>query len=221
MKFCPKCGQPLRDDDLFCPKCGAKQPNLDAPIEEAKPAPQPAPQPVEQAPVQPAPQPEPVKEEPKPAPTPVEEPKQEAFPFPETKKEEPAPAPQEQPKQQSFPFPEQKVEQPAPQEVKQEEPAKKPRADDFRLRDSVIMFVGFAVLYIVYLILVSTILVGEKSFLGKLGFFFSTMFFTAMGIIRLVKSCNRKLQFAIVFHIMYLVFMLFFLIGDIIILANT
>lgn len=204
MKFCPKCGQPLRDDDLFCPKCGAKQPNLEVPVEEAKPAPQPAPQPVEQAPVQPAPQPEPVQQ----APAPQEQPKQQPFPFPEQK-------------QQAFPFPDQKVEEPAPQETKQEEPAKKPRADDFRLRDSVIMLVGFAVLYIVYLILVSTILVGENSFLGKLGFFFSTMFFTAMGIIRLVKSCNRKLQFAIVFHIMYLILMLFFLIGDIIILANT
>ena len=151
MKFCPKCGQPLRDDDLFCPKCGAKQPNLEVPVEEAKPAPQPAPQPVEQAPVQPAPAPQ-------------EQPKQQPFPFPEQK-------------QQAFPFPDQKVEEPAPQvEEAKAEPVKKP--DDFKLRDSVILLVGYSVLFIIYLILVATILKGSSgTMIGRLGFFFSSLLF--------------------------------------------
>ena len=49
MKFCPKCGTPLQDDDKFCPKCGTPQPgvvaqnnepqveNKEAPLSENKP----------------------------------------------------------------------------------------------------------------------------------------------------------------------------------------
>ena len=184
----------------FCPKCG--QPLADDALFCTKCG---SKQPNMDAPI-----------EEKPAPQPEPQPVKQA-----TAQPAPAEKPVEQPKQESFPFPEPKFEEPVPQleEVKAE-PAKKP--DDFKLRDSVILLVGFTLLYIVYLILAATILKGSSgTMIGRLGFFFSTLFFIAMGIIRLVKSCTRKMQFAIIFHIVYLILGLFFLIGNIIILANA
>ena len=90
-----------------------------------------------------------------------------------------------------------------------------------KAKDTVILLIGYSVLFVVYLILAGTILNGDGAFLGKLGFLFSTMGFTAIGIIRLVKSINRKNQFLIVLHISYVALMLCFLIGNLIILANS
>ena len=88
-------------------------------------------------------------------------------------------------------------------------------------KETYILLIGYGILFIVYVILCATILNNEGAFLGKLGFLFGTIGFTAISIIRLVKSINRKDQYMIVLHIAFVALMVFFLVGNFIILANS
>ena len=104
MKFCPKCGKLLRNNETVCPACGASTEKKPAEVVQEAPAAQKVEKPAPK--VQPKPQPKP---EPKPAPNP-----------------KPKPQPRPEPKPQPNPEPEPKVE---PQTVPVPEPEQEPREE--------------------------------------------------------------------------------------------
>lgn len=96
----------------------------------------------------------------------------------------------------------------------------KPVDKSFSLTNSLILFVGYVVLFIVYLILNKT-LFNEDAMLGKIGFFLGTLLFTMMQIINLVKSKNRHNQFLIILHLAFVIVMASCIVGVFITLINS
>lgn len=96
----------------------------------------------------------------------------------------------------------------------------KPVDKSFSLTNSLILFIGYVVLFIVYLILNKT-LFNEDAMLGKIGFFLGTLLFTMMQIINLVKSKNRHNQFLIILHLAFVIVMASCIVGVFITLINS
>ena len=96
----------------------------------------------------------------------------------------------------------------------------KPVDKSFSLTNSLILFIGYIVLFTVYLILNKT-LFNQDAMLGKIGFFLGTLLFTMMQIINLVKSKNRHNQFLVVLHIAFVAVMASCIVGVFITLINT
>ncbi len=96
----------------------------------------------------------------------------------------------------------------------------KPIDKSFSLTNSLILFIGYVVLFIVYLILNKT-LFNEDAMLGKIGFFLGTLLFTMMQIINLVKSKNRHNQFLIILHLAFVIVMASCIVGVFITLINS
>ena len=110
--------------------------------------------------------------------------------------------------------------QPAPVQHA-EQPAKaKPVDKGVSLTNSLVLFIGYIVLFIVYLIL-NKYVFNEGAILGKVGFFLATLMFTMMNIIHLVKSKNRHNQFLMILHIAFVAVMASCVIGVFITLINT
>ena len=109
-------------------------------------------------------------------------------------------------------------EQPKAESAPEQESQSTPKKDDFKLRDSVILLVGFVVIYIVWLILNKFVLGTEM--LPRLGFFFANLGYLAISIIRMVKSIIRKNQFSIILHIVGVVIVGAGAIGQIIIMSQ-
>ena len=110
--------------------------------------------------------------------------------------------------------------QPVPaQKVEKTEKAK-PVDKSFSLTNSLILFIGYIVLFTVYLILNKT-LFNQDAMLGKIGFFLGTLLFTMMQIINLVKSKNRHNQFLILLHLAFVIVMASCIVGVFITLINT
>lgn len=121
------------------------------------------------------------------------------------------------------------VEQQEPQEEYYEEDYQeneqfveetKPVDKSFSLTNSLVLFIGYVVLFIVYLILNKT-LFNEDAMLGKIGFFLGTLLFTMMQIINLVKSKNRHNQFLIILHLAFVIVMASCIVGVFITLINS
>ena len=96
----------------------------------------------------------------------------------------------------------------------------KPVDKSFSLKNSLILFIGYIVLFIVYLILNKT-LFNQDAMLGKIGFFLGTLLFTMMQIINLVKSKNRHNQFLVLLHLAFVIVMASCIVGVFITLINT
>ena len=96
----------------------------------------------------------------------------------------------------------------------------KPVDKSFSLTNSLVLFIGYVVLFIVYLILNKT-LFNEDAMLGKIGFFLGTLLFTMMQIINLVKSKNRHNQFLIILHLAFVIVMASCIVGVFITLINS
>lgn len=116
----------------------------------------------------------------------------------------------------------QKPAQEAKPIVKQENKQPEAPAEDKSLSalNSVIMMVGYTVIFIVYLILNAKVF-NEDAMIGKIGFLLATVMFTVSFIIRLVKSKNRHNQFLTILHISFIAIMAAFIVGNIIVLANS
>ena len=105
-----------------------------------------------------------------------------------------------------------------PQQPKEEKA--KPVDKSFSLTNSLILFIGYVVLFIVYLILNKN-LFNEDAMLGKICFFLGTLLFTMMQIINLVKSKNRHNQFLIILHLAFVIVMASCIVGVFITLINS
>ena len=97
------------------------------------------------------------------------------------------------------------------QETKQEKPKKEVK-DTFSPTNSFVLFIGYVVLFIVYLIL-NKYVFNEDAMLGKLGFLFATMVSTMIIIINLVKCKNRHKQFLMIMHLVFVIVMASCIVG--------
>ncbi|MCR5308069.1 MAG: zinc ribbon domain-containing protein [bacterium] len=102
------------------------------------------------------------------------------------------------------------------------EPKKAPEKNqnDLRATESVVLMVGYTVIFIIYCILNAKVF-NEGSMIGKLGFLFATGVFTAVFIIKMVKSLNRKKQFLFVMNLTFAIIMTMFILANLIILSQS
>lgn len=133
--------------------------------------------------------------------------------------EQPAPRQEEE---HRFNFEEahkERVEQQEPvQEVKKEKG--KPTKDTFSPTSSIVLFIGYVILFIVYLIL-NKYVFNEDAMLGKIGFFFASLMTTMIIIIHLVKSKNRHLHLLMIMHLVFTIVMASCIVGVFITLINS
>lgn len=97
---------------------------------------------------------------------------------------------------------------------------KNQNTNDLKATESVIMIVGYTVIFFIYCILNATVL-NEGAFIGKLGLLFATGVFFAMFIVKMVKAKNRKLQFLFFMNLTFAIIMGMYIIGNLIILSQS
>ena len=98
--------------------------------------------------------------------------------------------------------------------------AKNQNTNDLKATESVIMIVGYTIIFFIYCILNATVL-NEGAFIGKLGLLFATGVFFAMFIVKMVKAKNRKLQFLFFMNLTFAIIMGMYIIGNLIILSQS
>ena len=105
------------------------------------------------------------------------------------------------------------------QEAKQEKP-KKVVKDTFSPKNSFVLFIGYVILFIVYLIL-NKYVFNEDAIIGKVGFLFATLMCTMMLIINTVKCKNRHKQLLMFVHLSFVIIMAACIVGVFITLINS